>query len=184
MESKLNYGSDYRACPQTLKKSSDVEEALYDGSTNPYKKTTYTQKCGKGKLYTKYGLIFSGVITIILMVVFGINNVAIEYKSNELNTTNNTSSTIVFVNTTTIPINTTEIVTAPTIINVSSSSHSPKQTLDMLDSQEESDDESTETTREVEDMIDITTEQEGQDVVISNKTVIIDGGNQSIIITH
>lgn len=136
--------------------TSDIEALYCEGyqGNKVYKKTTFDSKDKDNcKCYVKYSLIFSGIITIILMVIFGINNVGVEYQ------TITTDTTPLMVNTTTplIP--------------------SPKQMLDMLDEDDSIESTSPENT-------EITTEQEGQDVIISNKTVIINGGNGSIVITN
>lgn len=130
-------------------------EALNDGHNNKiYKKTTYgttnTKNC---KRYFKYSLIFSGVVTIILMVVFGINNVAVDYQNSNIEVV-------------TPKVLTTERNNATLI--------SPKQVFDMLN---------------FDDPIGSSFEkkiatEEGQDVVITNKTVIINDGNESVIITN
>jgi hypothetical protein len=63
--------------------STDIEALYKTSKTNPYRKTTYAQKCTKKSVcYTKYGLIFSGIITLILMVIFGINNIATNFENN------------------------------------------------------------------------------------------------------
>lgn len=145
--------------------TTDDIEALYrEGyqGNKVYKKTTFDSKDKDNcKCYVKYSLIFSGIIAIILMVIFGINNVGVEYQ------TITTDTTPLVVNTTTpLAVNTT----TPLI-------PSPKQMLDMLDEDDSIESTSPENTK-------ITTEQEGQDVIISNKTVIINGGNGSIVITN
>lgn len=125
--------------------TSDIE-ALYQGN-KVYKKTTFESKDKDNfKCYVKYSLIFSVIITIILIVIFGINNIGVEYQAIP------TDTTLLVVNTTT--------TTTPSV-------PSPKQMLDEDDSIES-----------------ITTEQEGQDVIISNKTVIINGENGSVVIPN
>ena len=175
----------------SLSEPTDVE-ALYETSkANPYRKTTHSQKCTKRTVcYTKYGLIFSGIITLILMVVLGINNVATNFDTNnttELTTVLNTTETTVLNTTETTVLNTTETTvlntTETTRVNESSSV------------QPEDDDEEIQSTPKVEesdeDEVKVTTDlgnlingREDRDIVISNKTVIINGGNDSIIITN
>jgi hypothetical protein len=174
--------------------STDIEALYKTSKTNPYRKTTYTQKCTKKSVcYTKYGLIFSGIITLILMVVFGINNVASDFENN------NTTETSV--------LNTTET----SRVNESSSVHPrPKDVLDDDDKEiqfstpkveiespqtESDDEEGVKVTTDIENLINSKglafrshgTERVnggGEDIVIANKTVIINGGNDSIIITN
>jgi uncharacterized integral membrane protein len=200
--------------------TSDIE-ALYrfEGhqGNKVYKKTTFTvdsKDKNNCKCYVKYSLIFSGILAIILMVVFGINNVGVEYGyNNSTNTVVNTTTPLVVNTTTPLVVNTTTPLvvnittplvvnittplvvnittplvvntttplvvntTTPLVVNTTPLIPSPKQMLDMLDEDYSIESTSPENT-------EITTEQEGQDVIISNKTVIINGGNGSVVITN
>lgn len=151
--------------------TSDIEALYCEGyqGNKVYKKTTFDSKDKDNcKCYVKYSLIFSGIIAIILMVIFGINNVGVEYQTITTDT-----SPLVVNPTTPLVVNTTPLVVNTTTPLIPS----PKQMLDMLDEDDSIESTSPENT-------EITTEQEGQDVIISNKTVIINGGNGSIVITN
>jgi uncharacterized integral membrane protein len=175
--------------------TSDIEALYQDNKV--YKKTTFESKDKDNcKCYVKYSLIFSGIITIILMVIFGINNIGVEYQTITTDTTPlvvntttplvvNTTTPLVVNTTTPLVVNTTTPLvvntTTPLVVNTTTPLvPSPKQMLDMLDEDDSIESTSPENTENTE----ITTEQEGQDVIISNKTVIINGGNGSVVITN
>ena len=71
------------------------------------------------------------------------------------------------------------VITLPTSTTQTTTTFHPRDIFNMLNPDGSSDHEPKEEENEV---VDLTTEQEPKDVVISNKTVIIDGGNDSIII--
>jgi uncharacterized integral membrane protein len=169
MDLKLNNGKYVQVPNKNMNDTTDTSdiEALYrEGyqGNKVYKKTTFDSKDKDNcKCYVKYSLIFSGIIAIILMVIFGVNNVGVEYQTITTPLAVNTTTPLAVNTTTPLAVNTT----TPLI-------PSPKQMLDMLD-----EDDSIESTSP-----ENTTAQEGQDVIISNKTVIINGGNGSIVITN
>jgi preprotein translocase subunit SecF len=112
-----------------------------------YKKTTYSNHSDKKKCINgiKYVLIVSGIVTIILMVVFGVKNDETLINKFE----NNTIS--ITVNGTDTNLNNT-LATEETELNI--------------ESVEEYD------------------QGEGEDVLISNKTVVVNGSSDSIVISY
>lgn len=158
------------------------------GGRNPYRKTTtssswskepqFLKKC---KQYSKYGLVFSGIAVIILMVVYGINNISLQTFSAQNSTVLDDYNMTDSNNTTTITM-----VTLPTLwpeaplgtsTTQTTTTFHPRDIFNMLNPSDHGPEEEQEPKEDVP-----TTEQEPKDVVISNKTVIIDGGNDSIII--
>jgi hypothetical protein len=159
--------------------STDIEALYKTSKTNPYRKTTYAQKCTKKSVcYTKYGLIFSGIITLILMVIFGINNIATNFENN------NTTETSVLNATETSRVN-ESLSVHPGGVKVTTDIENLINPLDTNGTLSRRDNGSLNSkglafrshrTERVNGG--------GEDIVISNKTVIINGGNDSITITN
>jgi hypothetical protein len=130
---------------------------------NPYedhqettlKKNTFARKFN---CYSKYALIFSGIIILILMVVFGINNVATSFGS--VDAENNTLSSTVEAD-----VENETLSSAEADVE-NETEMTPRQLFDMLKDEEDYGSASSIMT------------------VISNKTVIIDGPNNSVVITN
>jgi hypothetical protein len=132
------------------------------------KRVTFNLKNNKYKCYLKYSLIFISIIFIILMVIFGIN-----YASLDCQTVPEVNATIpeVEIN---ITIPQEVDIEVDTTIAQEVEIFSPKQFLDILEEDNDYDNAETEST----------TEEEGQDIIITNKNVVVNGENKSIIITN
>lgn len=201
MESKANYGLISQIC----NKHSEIE-MLMEG--NSYKPTTQPKKCCKSPLvmYTKYGIVFLGIIVIILMVVFGINNVASQVNQKLQNVTEPTQNVTVIEPTQNVTklveptqnvtvteptqnvtklVETTQnvIVTEPTQTNVTELVETT-QNVTVTESVEE-------VTEKITPQIFFemlqsgeTTTEEIEDINISNKTIIINEGNNSVIVRN
>lgn len=166
MDSKLTH-EQYTLVPSEPTMKIDRKTTM---SSSWSKEPQFFKKC---KQYSKYGLVFSGITVIILMVVYGINNISLQSFTAQ-------NSTLMDDHNMTDIINIT-VINLPTSTTQTTTTFHPRDIFNMLNPDGSSDHEPKEEENEV---VDLTTEQEPKDVVISNKTVIIDGGNDSIIITN
>jgi len=130
---------------------------------SPYNSTVTTATSKKSNCI-KYSLISSAVAIIVFMVVFGLSN--------------STSSDILMVNS-------TNFIHSKDVFNSLDSNESEEDTTDgytstINESEEDTTDGYTSTINDVENIEDYGTLK---DVIIKNKTVIINGNNDSIVIS-
>ncbi|CCV01969.1 hypothetical protein IIV22A_125L [Invertebrate iridescent virus 22] len=145
----------------------------------------YGVKGDKKIIFCKYGSIFVGLVTIILLVIFGINNIATHLTETSTNTTEtSTNTTETSTNTTETSTNTTETSTnttetTETSTNTTETTETSTNTTETTETSTNTTETSTNTvSRNLFEML----QSDEKDVVISNKTIIINGGNDSVII--
>jgi hypothetical protein len=160
-----------------------------------YNRTTRKKTLShKFHCYSNYGLIFFGIVTLILMVVFGINNVATSFRppttENLLFLVEN-STTEAEITETTIPTTEAEITetTIPTTEAEITETTIPTTEAEITETtipttEAEITETTIPTTEENIDNLDYAPQELLKDIVISNKTVIIDSPNNSVIITN
>ena len=172
--------------------SQDIEKTINYKSKRP--NTLWAKYC-------KFVVILSGILTLILTTVFGLNMAYSYQTTNVTDTTLPTASTTLNVTDTTLPTaSTTPNVTDTTPTVQDEEETDVVTTLSTasttLPTDEEQDEEETGVTEPLvkhmlqEDNGEYTTEtdsseeiQELKDAVISNKTIVVDSSNQSITVT-
>ena len=158
--------------------SQDIEKSINYKSKRP--NTLWAKYC-------KFVVILSGILTLILTTVFGLNMAYSYQTTNVTDTTLPTASTTPNVTDTTPTVQDEEETDVVTTLSTASTT---------LPTDEEQDEEETGVTEPLvkhmlqEDNGEYTTEtdsseeiQELKDAVISNKTIVVDSSNQSITVT-
>jgi hypothetical protein len=169
METKSNWhqtsnnGKTYQEC-STVMDDGDVEAQ----KNKKARVNTNDTTLGKKRKIVTIGLISTGILVIILMVLYGINNISYEDGSVVVGEKSNQTETIEKNNT-----NEPELLRSIEP-QEQQSTFDPRATLDMLDSS---------SSYEYDDDDDEAASSLRKDVVITNKTVTINGENESIIIT-
>ena len=183
MDTKLDYELYSLVPSEPTVTMVDAKRHVYNPTTTPHrgqKKGTFhtSQKVKNCQRFSKYGVAFFGVILIILMVVFGINNISFIKFSSMGNSTIN-ATTIQTEEDLTIPQTTTGMITNTTTI--------PQTTTGMITNTTTIPQTTTEQMEDATTILSIDFEYDDvtptKDVVISNKTIYINGGNDSVVVT-